>query len=129
MMQRMRSWREAAERFDERRRREHLAPRLESRSRDLASLRLAIEEFHDGTRTGSVKHVRHVVVASAPALFALPCGDASCEGGGYDVTRPVMRALRGHTERFEADARCAGTTGGVPCRRMLHVVGTATYRP
>jgi hypothetical protein len=119
---------EAAERFAERRRREDDAPRLKDRVPELATLKLDVEESHDTAGTARAKHVRHIVVDRAPALFALPCGDASCTGGGYDITDAVMRALLAHEEHFEAEDRCYGSIGNAPCRRSLHVVGTATYR-
>lgn len=118
---------EAAERFAERRRREDAAPRLKERARDLVSLKLEVEEAHDTSDTARAKHVRHVVVAHAPALFVFPCGDTSCEGGGYDVTSTVIRALESHARDFTADDRCNGSIGNAPCKRTLHVRGTATY--
>lgn len=119
---------EAAERFAERRRREDDAPRLKDRVPDLLSLKLEVDESHDTTGTARAKHVRHIVVERAPALFAIPCGDPSCEGGGYEITDTVMRGLQQHQEHFEADDRCMGSIGSAPCRRTLHVVGIATYR-
>ena len=118
----------AAERFAERRRREDAAPRLKERAPDLVSLRLEVEESHDTTGTANAKHTRHVVVDRAPALFEIPCGDASCEGGGYDVTAAVMNALHAHETQFVADDHCRGTTGNAPCRRGLHITATATYK-
>ncbi len=120
---------EAAERFAERRRREDAAPRLKERVPELATLRLEVEESHDTTGTTRAKHVRHIVVDRAPALFVLPCGDASCEDGGYDITDKVLRALQARPEHFTAEDRCCGSTGNVPCKRTLHVVATATYKP
>ena len=120
---------EAAERFAERKRREDAAPRLKERVRTLAALKLEVEEMHDTSDTARAKHVRHVVVASAPALFVFPCGDTSCEGGGYDITHAVMRSLEAHAEHFTADDRCNGSIGNSPCKRALHVTGTATYEP
>lgn len=120
---------EAAERFAERRRREDAAPRLRERAPDVASLKLEVEESHDTTGTAHAKHVRLVVVERAPALFVLPCGDSACEGGGYDITDTVMRALEAHAESFTAEDRCFGTSGNAPCKRTLRVTGTATYKP
>ena len=119
----------AAERFAERRRREDAAPRLKERVPDLASLRLEVEELHDTAGTGNAKHVRLIVVDHAPALFEIPCGDTSCEGGGYDVTSSILHALQNHEAQFVADDRCHGTTGNAPCRRALHITGAATYTP
>lgn len=119
---------EAAERAAERRSREDAAPRLKDRAPSLTSLKLEVEESHDTVGTGEQKHVRHVVVERAPALFVIPCGDRSCDGGGYDVTNAVLRAVEAQEARFTAEDRCHGMVGNVPCGRSLRVVGTATYR-
>lgn len=119
---------EAAERFAERRKREDDAPRLKDRVPELATLKLDVEEAHDTTGTGRAKHTRHIVVDRAPALFVFPCGDASCEGGGYDITDQVMRGLQNHAETFEAEDKCYGSVGTAQCRRSLHIKGIATYR-
>jgi hypothetical protein len=119
---------EAAQRFAERRRREDEAPRLRERVPALASLRLEIEERRGATSTGDPKHVRLIVVDSAPALFFLPCGDHACRDGGHDVTDPVLRALGSGATRFELDDACTGMVGSADCGRVMHVVVTATYR-
>src|SRR2546429_322567 len=119
---------EAAERFAERRKREDDAPRLKDRVPELATLKLDIEESHDTTGTGRAKHTRHIVVDRAPALFVFPCGDASCEGGGYDITDQVMRELQAHAETFGAEDKCYGAVGTASCRRSLQIKATATYR-
>lgn len=121
---------EASERFAERRRLEEAAPRLRERIPGLASLKLEVEETHDTAGLSGSKHVRHIVVERAPALFAIPCGDSSCTGGGYDVTPAILRGLMAHAERFEATDHCHGTLGGgAPCRRVLHVTAIASYAP
>ncbi|HEY1957307.1 MAG TPA: hypothetical protein VGH28_16925 [Polyangiaceae bacterium] len=120
---------EASERFAERRRLEEAAPRLKERAPDVASLKLEVEEAHDTAGLSGSKHVRHIVVDRAPALFAIPCGDPSCQGGGYDVTSTIMRGLADHSERFEAHDHCNGSVGTASCRRTLHVTAIATYAP
>lgn len=120
---------EASERFAERRRLEEAAPRLKDRVPDLATLKLEVEESHDTAGLSGSKHVRHIVVERAPALFAIPCGDPSCQGGGYDVTSTIMRGLGDHAERFEAQDQCHGMVGTAGCRRTLHVTAIATYAP
>ena len=67
----------AAQRFAERRRREDEAPRLSEQVRDLESLRLELEE-RCGDTGASPKYTRRFVVARAPALFFVPCGDPRC---------------------------------------------------
>ena len=119
---------EAAERFEERRRREDAAPRLKESVPNLATLKLVVDETHDTMGTGAGKYVRHVVVDRAAALFVIPCGDPACQGGGYDVTDDVMRALRAGKETFAVDDHCHGSTADGPCKRALKVDATATYR-
>lgn len=120
---------EASERFAERRRLEEAAPRLRERVPDLQTLKLEVEESHDTAGLSGSKHVRHIVVERAPALFAIPCGDPSCVGGGYEITSGIMRGLGDRAERFEAEDRCNGSIGGASCRRALHVTAIATYAP
>jgi hypothetical protein len=124
----MRRVTEASLRFAERRRREDEAQRLSQVAPDLVSLKLEIEERRDGTGTGAPRHVRHIVVENAPALFIVPCGESSCKDGGYDVTDTVLRALRGHQNQFEAENTCNGSVGSAQCSRTLHLSATATYR-
>jgi hypothetical protein len=112
---------EASERFAERRRREDEAPRLRERVPDLTELKIEIEE-------GGAKHTRHIVLGNAPALFAFPCGDASCQGGGYEITSAVMTGLMRHEARIEAEDRCFGSVGTAPCTRTLRAVGHAQYK-
>ena len=118
---------EASQRFAERRKREEEAPRLAERAPDLATLKLEVEESHVTTGIPGSKHVRHIVVGRAPALFVIPCGDPSCQGGGYEITDAIMRGLAAHSEAFEADDRCLGSIGNSSCSRTLHVKATATY--
>src|SRR5687767_10118781 len=86
----------AAQRFAERLQRENEAPRLAALIPALETLQFTVEErrgtWPSATPEGS--HVRHVVVATAPALFAITCHDPECRDGGHDVTTLVMRALR-----------------------------------
>ena len=118
---------EAAERFAERRRREDTAPRLSSEIPELATLRLEVEE-RAGTSVGAdSKHVRHVIVDRAPALFLMPCGDNACRDGGHDLTSSILRELRIAAPRFEAEGACRGTIGPSECRRTIRVVGIAGY--
>src|SRR6185295_20228584 len=93
---------------------------------DLVSLCLAIEEISDST-VSRPKHLRHVIVERAPALFLVPCGDPRCLEGGHDVTGPVMRALTGHQTTFRGEDRCNGSVGTSPCGRVLHYEAIAKY--
>lgn len=115
-----------AQRFEERRRREDDAPRLGDRVPGLVSLRLDVSEQ---SGPGEIRHVRHVVVDTAPALFLVCCGDARCRGGGHDVTGTVLAALGARTSRFEGEDRCCGTLGSTesPCERVLRFEAVAVY--
>jgi hypothetical protein len=119
---------EAAQRFAERRRREDEAPRLREAVPALATLRLEVDERRGVANSGDPKHVRLVVVDSAPALFSLPCGDHSCRDGGHEMTDAILRALNARAARVELEDACHGTIGTAPCGAVMHLVVTATYR-
>lgn len=114
----------AALRFAERRRREDEAPRLSREVPDLTSLKLSIEERAGMTGT---KHIRRVVVDSAPALFLVPCGDPRCIDGEHDLTFDMMRALRAHEKSFQFSDECRGSLGPSACGRVVHFDVTAEY--
>jgi len=119
---------EAAQRFEERRRREDEAPRLQAELPRLRTLKLEVEErTGDGVVSAEPAHIRRVVVESAPALFVLSCGDARCKDGGHDITQTVMAALRAGMARFEGEDECTGSQGSGYCARVLRYVGVATY--
>ena len=119
---------EASQRFAERRRREDEAPRLLERVPELTGLKLEVEERRASSNAADSKHVRHIMVDRAPALFFLPCGDPACKDGGHDVTSPLMRGLMSHETRFEAEDTCSGSVGTATCGRILRVTAIATYR-
>jgi hypothetical protein len=119
---------EAAQRMQDRRRRQDDAARLSVEIPRLETLRLELADEGPGM-SGSVSHVRPVVVTSAPALFELPCSNHYCKDGGHDVTWEVMRALRGGLTRFEGQHTCNGSVGTSECAHVLKYVGIATYRP
>jgi hypothetical protein len=125
-MQNFRKQSAGAQRFAERRQRENDAPRLTSEIPGLVSLCLAIEEISDST-VSRPKHLRHVIVERAPALFIVPCGDPRCIDGGHDVTTSVMRALVNRQTEFQGEDRCAGSIGTSPCTRILHYEANAKY--
>jgi hypothetical protein len=118
---------EAAQRFAERRKREDEAPRLAREVPRLKTLRLDIEERRTTAAGAESKHVRHVVVDRAPALFLLPCGDPDCRMGGHDLTRAVMHELASGATLFDIEEACRGTVGNAECTRIIHVAGVATY--
>jgi hypothetical protein len=118
---------EAAQRFAERRRREDGAPRLRERVPALATLRLEIEERRGTVNAGDPKHLRLVVVDSAPALFELPCGDHACKDGGHDLTDAVLAHLSAGTTTFDVEDPCQGSIGTAYCGCVMRLVATATY--
>ena len=79
----------AAQRSQERRSREDSAPRLAREVPNVISLDLVIAERASDIGAETV-YTRKVVIAAAPALFEVPCGDPSCEGGGHDLTQAVF---------------------------------------
>jgi hypothetical protein len=115
----------AALRFADRRQRENDAPKLSSEVPSLTSLRLEIEER---TGVGATKHIRRVVIGSAPALFLVPCGDPRCLDGEHDLTHAVMRGLRARETSFEGTDECMGSIGSSACARVLHFDARAEYR-
>jgi hypothetical protein len=117
----------AALRFAERRQREDEAPRLCNSIPRLTKLCFAIEERSDASRASGPKHVRHIVVANAPALFFVPCGDPRCVDGGHDVTGPIMQALLAGQTTFQGQDTCFGLLGPSQCARVLHYDATAEY--
>jgi hypothetical protein len=120
--------RDAAERFAARRQREDEAPRLLDEVPGLLNLRLAMEERTVGGTISAPKHLRHIVVDSAPALFVFVCGDGRCTDGGHDLTYEIMSALRRRQTTFEGEHECGGTTGTTPCTRILHFEAAAEYK-
>ncbi|HVZ37495.1 MAG TPA: hypothetical protein VG963_33975 [Polyangiaceae bacterium] len=120
---------EEAARTSERRQREAEAPRLASLFPRLQSLQLEIEEHSANISRPQSTHKRHVVVASAPALFVLPCHDSQCKGGGHDMTDRILAALRAHKQSFKAEDACLGAVGVAQCWRVLHISAIAVYSP
>ena len=114
-------------RFAERRQREDEAPRLSTSIPRLQKLCFAIEERSEANRSSGPKHLRHIVVANAPALFFVPCGDPRCIDGGHDVTAPIMQALHAGQATFQGQDACYGSLGTSQCARVLHYTATADY--
>jgi hypothetical protein len=114
----------AAKRSLERREAEDDAPRLTSSVPSLRSARIQITEL---TPTGSTNYIKHVIVARAPALFLVPCGDSSCQDGGHDITPSIMSAFRRQLLSFEGEDSCPGTCGTASCGRSIRYQLTAEY--
>jgi hypothetical protein len=125
------TWRrnpEAAKRLAERRQRENEAPRLAATFPKLESLGIRVQEGNPGLSNPAGSHIRHVVVATAPALFVLPCGDSQCQHGGHELTAELLSALRSNKQKFEGENSCTGSIGSAECRRVLRYEATASYR-
>jgi hypothetical protein len=116
---------EASRRFAERREREDNAPRLAREVPELTALKLEVEEQAETTTT-QPKHIRRVVVAHAPALFLIPCGNSACSGE-HDLTNMILRSLRGHERAFSGRSPCHGMVGSVACDRTIRFDATAEY--
>jgi hypothetical protein len=112
----------------ERRQREDEAPRLALTIPALQGLRLEVLEHSPSVAHPEYTHVRHVVVASAPALFVMPCHDKDCKEGGHDLTQEILAALSRRNSTFEGEDACRGTVGSTGCSRVLGYVGAATYQ-
>ena len=120
--------RDAAKRTAERRQREADAPRLAALVPALEKLRIEVLERSSSISRPEHTHVRHIVVASAPALFVMPCHDTQCKDGGHDLTTEILSALRGHKVNFQGEDVCSGVVGSAGCSRVLGYVAVATYR-
>lgn len=118
---------EALQRSAERRQREDGAPRLSAEVPNLASLALAITDGEPGAIGGS-DHTRRVVIAAAPALFEMRCGNRDCKEGGHDVTYELVRALRAGEKSIAGEDACHGNVGSSRCAYVLRYVATATYK-
>jgi hypothetical protein len=119
--------REAHLRFAERRRREDEARRLRDEFPDLRTLKLEIEEHRREATIAETKHVRHIIVDRAPALFELPCNDPACRDGGHDMTDQMAQRLRARTTDFVLEDVCMGDVRGAACGRVIRVIASATY--
>ncbi|MEZ4441189.1 MAG: hypothetical protein R3B72_18965 [Polyangiaceae bacterium] len=111
-----------------RREREDAADRLIETVPALESLTFEIDDEPRDQSSLPLSYVRHVVLATAPALFDLPCGDNKCEEGGHDFTSTILKGLRrGHTQ-LRGRSRCRGHKGSEPCTRELAFRLEATYQ-
>lgn len=119
---------EANQRSADRRQREDDAPRLSAEIPKLLTLAIAIADGEAGAIGGS-EHVRHVIVARAPALFEMKCGNRDCKEGGHDITHELVRELRSGKTRIEGSDPCHGNVGSSRCAYVVRYVATATYRP
>lgn len=114
----------AALRSAERRKREGEARRLATEVPGLKSLRIEIVEH---LPTGTIKHVKLVVIEQAPALFVIPCGDSDCHDGDHDLTREVMWSLRARENEMSGASSCQGSVRSGNCNRRITYQLSAEY--
>jgi hypothetical protein len=119
--------REAHQRFAERRKREDEARRIRDEVPSLKALKLEVEEHRREATIAETKHVRHIIVDRAPALFELPCNDPACRDGGHDMTDAVVAKLRARATDFVLEDVCMGDVRGAACGRVIRLIATATY--
>lgn len=111
----------------ERWKREDEAARLSTEAPTLLQLRLELSESSNGRRVLDSNRVVHIVVARAAARFEVPCSDARCKDGGYDLTRDVMQNVRQRRLSFVGQDTCNGYLGDFPCTRVLQFVAHAEF--
>jgi hypothetical protein len=114
---------QSAERF----RRELEAPLLRTEVPDLLGLSIELAEGGQGGSMPETRHVRRFVLATARALFLIPCGNPLCQGGGHDISTVVMGALRSHRPEQAGDSPCPGLVDGTPCTRTVHFIVRGTF--
>lgn len=110
----------------EKRRIEDAAPRLRAVVPGLKVLRMRCEERRAQGQVTSMPYTRHVVVASAPALFTVRCSEPRCSGI-HEVTGAVLKALRAHDPNYHGESACQGDVGDNPCDRTLVYVCEAEF--
>ena len=114
----------AASRVAEHRKREDEAPRLRDQAPHLETLRLTFYE----PQASSASYARPIVVATAPAFFAVRCLEPACDGR-YDLTAPIVQAIRQRLTSYTGEVTCTGICNDKLCERTLIYVCAATYRP
>lgn len=110
----------------EQRCREDAAPRLIELVPTLKSLRLHFDGQQDPGKPPSLPFTRHIVVATGPALFWVPCLEPHCTGV-HELTEVILRDLRKAQERGTGVSECHGKVGDVACARTLTYVYEAVF--
>jgi hypothetical protein len=116
---------QAAQRSADRLRVEQAATRLSTLFPDLATLSFDVVDIAGASST---RYKKHIVVASAPALFVLTCTDERCEGGGHDLTNEVLHVLRQRRTALTGEHTCEGTAGTALCAHRLTYDLHASFR-
>jgi hypothetical protein len=112
----------------ERRRREDESPRLRAVVPRLRALRLELSESR-GEGQIEFSHIKRISVENAPSVFMIPCGEPRCKHGSYDLTEPILSALRRGEPRVEATDTCMGDVGTAQCGRVLRCIAVAEHAP
>jgi hypothetical protein len=87
---------------------------------------LLLEEQRPSGAPAGVSYVRPIVVATAPAHFAIRCMEPRCDGR-HDLTAPVMQAIRQRLTNYTGQSACNGIVNNTLCQRILTYVCEATY--
>jgi hypothetical protein len=111
---------------DEQRRREDAAPRLIQVVPTLTSLRLHFDDEQELGKPATLPFTRHIVVATGPALFSVPCLEPQCTGV-HELTEVILSDLRRAQTRGAGVSACQGKVGDVACVRSLTYVYEATF--
>jgi hypothetical protein len=112
----------------ERRRREDESERLLTVVPRLVAMRLELSESRGGGQIETT-HIKRIALENAPSVFMIPCGEPRCKHGSYDLTQPLLAALRRGEVRAEATDTCTGDVGTAQCGRVLHCIALAEYAP
>jgi hypothetical protein len=112
----------------ERRLREDESPRLRAVVPRLRGLRLELNESR-GEGQIEFSHTKRIALEHAPSVFMIPCGEPRCKRGSYDLTQPILSALRRGETRIEATDTCTGDVGSAQCGRILRCIAVADYAP
>ncbi|MGZ3452078.1 MAG: hypothetical protein ACXVEF_20890 [Polyangiales bacterium] len=109
--------------------REDQAKRLHDEVPALKSLRMVVGHRRGEMGFSASEFVRVIIVARAPALFVVPCGDPACRDGGHEITDEVLRALRAGKVSFEGSGSCNGSLGTAasPCTTLMRYRCEAAY--
>ena len=106
--------------------REDAAPRLIQLVPTLTSLRIHLDDQQEAGKGATLPYTRHIVVATGPALFCVPCLEPHCTGV-HDLTQVILRDLRAGQKHGTGVSLCQGKVEGVPCVRTLTYVYDAVF--
>lgn len=111
---------------EEQRRREDAAPRLIQLLPTLTSLRLHFDDEQELGKPATLPFTRHIVVATGPALFLVPCLEPHCTGV-HELTQVILNDLGRAQKRGAGVSACQGRVGDVACVRSLTYVYEAVF--